>query len=84
MSVGIEVLREMLAPEEEETSCSEERKKKKHPAQKKQRNRKIDCDCKACSRPDCGKCKYCLDNVCFGGPHVLRKKCKERRCQKSK
>ena len=36
-------------------------------------------------RPDCGKCKMCLDKPKYGGPGEKRQRCLQRQCvQKSK
>ena len=49
----------------------------------KQQTRKRKCrTCKSCLSPDCDQCKYCLDKSKFGGPHLLRKPCMERKCDK--
>ena len=34
-------------------------------------------ECEACRRPDCGKCKYCLDRL---GSYTLRRPCIQRLC----
>ncbi|GMH92937.1 hypothetical protein TrST_g3803 [Triparma strigata] len=36
--------------------------------------------CVGCLTPDCGQCIYCLDSVKFGGPKILKQKCKLRTC----
>eukprot|EP00550_Attheya_septentrionalis_P009201 CAMPEP_0198286756 /NCGR_PEP_ID=MMETSP1449-20131203/5728_1 /TAXON_ID=420275 /ORGANISM="Attheya septentrionalis, Strain CCMP2084" /LENGTH=1361 /DNA_ID=CAMNT_0043984547 /DNA_START=117 /DNA_END=4202 /DNA_ORIENTATION=- len=36
--------------------------------------------CAACARPDCGKCRNCLDKPKFGGSHKLRQSCTVRKC----
>jgi len=36
--------------------------------------------CKICNKPDCNRCKYCLDMVKNGGPGRLRQKCLSKKC----
>ena len=36
--------------------------------------------CANCRKKPCGKCTNCLDQVRFGGPGVLKKRCKKRFC----
>ena len=49
----------------------------------KQQTRKRKCGtCKSCLSPDCDQGKYCLDKSKFGGPHLLRKPCMKRKCDK--
>ena len=36
--------------------------------------------CSACTRDDCGQCRYCLDMVKFGGPGKKRQACILRKC----
>ena len=49
----------------------------------KQQTRKRKCGtCKSCLSPDCDQGKYCFDKSKFGGPHLLRRPCMERKCDK--
>ena len=36
--------------------------------------------CLACTRDDCGQCRYCLDMIKFGGPGKKRQACMLRKC----
>ena len=36
--------------------------------------------CSACTRDDCGQCRYYLDTVKFGGPGKKRQACILRKC----
>merc|ERR1719418_388200 len=48
----------------------------------KGRKRKTRCDaCEGCLRSSCGKCRFCLDMIRFGGPNKLRQACQDRICQ---
>ena len=38
-------------------------------------------NCSGCHQPDCGKCRYCLDKVKFGGEGKLKQGCTARKCQ---
>lgn len=43
------------------------------------------CKCEGCVRPDCGKCKMCLDKPKYGGPGKKKQRCLKRQClQRSK
>ena len=43
------------------------------------------CKCDGCVRPDCGKCKMCLDKPKYGGPGKKKQRCLKRQClQRSK
>ena len=37
-------------------------------------------ECEACTRPDCGKCKYCRDKKKFGGPNIMKQACIYKQC----
>jgi len=36
--------------------------------------------CTGCRQGNCGECEYCLDMPRFGGPGVIKQKCKDRVC----
>lgn len=36
--------------------------------------------CYNCLRPNCGKCKFCLDKPCFGGPNIKKQVCIHKNC----
>ncbi|XP_065915675.1 histone-lysine N-methyltransferase 2B-like [Dysidea avara] len=38
--------------------------------------------CEACTKADCGKCRYCLDKKKFGGKERLKQRCIHRKCRK--
>ncbi|XP_065917927.1 CXXC-type zinc finger protein 1-like [Dysidea avara] len=38
--------------------------------------------CEACTKADCGKCRYCLDKKKFGGKERLKQCCVHRKCRK--
>lgn len=40
--------------------------------------------CDGCIACDCGKCRFCLDKVKFGGLGKLKQCCKERTCKRLK
>lgn len=43
------------------------------------------CKCDGCIRPDCGKCKMCLDKPKYGGQGKKKQRCLKRQClQRSK
>lgn len=44
--------------------------------------REVNCNCVGCKKPNCGKCKMCLDMPKFGGPGRKKKRCLQRKCTK--
>jgi hypothetical protein len=45
------------------------------------RKREINCGkCTACTRPECGFCKNCIDMKKFGGPGIRKRACYRKRC----
>ena len=38
------------------------------------------CKCDGCTRPECGKCKMCLDKPKYGGPGKKKQRCLYRQC----
>ena len=48
---------------------------------RKYKRRNMNCSgCENCLKPDCGKCRNCLDKPKFGGRNTKRQRCTQRIC----